>query len=143
MKREYTARIGSREFVVSHINIFGDVVNFSVLGNQYSVALEEKLDERRVVGYGAGRPSAQTVRGIAPAAASNPHPNSLIAPISGVVVSVAVAVGATVAAGDVIAVLEAMKMENPIKSDRAGVIKTIHAKPGVQVRTGEPIVSFE
>ncbi len=142
MKREYTARIGSREFSLTNISISGDLVNFSVLGNQYSVALEEKFDERRIVGFGAARPSAPAVRAVAPAA-SNAHPNALIAPISGVVVSVAVAVGATVAVGEVIAVLEAMKMENPIKSDRAGVIKLIHAKPGVQVRTGEPIVSFE
>lgn len=142
MRREYTARIGSREFTVSNVAIVGDVVSFEVLGNQYAVSLEE----RSIIEAGA-QPmrtpvNRSTVRP-APQPSSAPHPGALIAPISGVVVSINATVGETVAPGQVIAVLEAMKMENPIKSDRAGVIKEIHTKAGSQVRTGEAIVSFQ
>ena len=60
----------------------------------------------------------------------------LKAPMPGVVYSVAVAAGAAVKKGDLICVLEAMKMQNEIKADRDGVIKELHVKPGDSVQKG-------
>jgi len=150
MKKEYIARVGvsgaTREFKVSDIAIIDETVSFNILGNNYSVTLQavqsqvnEHLGRHTAARHiAAARPTAAQ-----PATRASAVPGSLIAPISGVVVSINTAVGATVEVGQVIAVLEAMKMENPIKSDRTGIVKAIHAAAGAQVRTGDAIISFE
>jgi biotin carboxyl carrier protein len=58
------------------------------------------------------------------------------------VVKLLVEVGATVAAGEGVAVLEAMKMENEIKADRGGVVSAVHVRPGQSVETQETLVSL-
>jgi biotin carboxyl carrier protein len=61
----------------------------------------------------------------------------LRAVMPGKVVAVLVEVGATVADGDGLLVIEAMKMENEIKATRAGTVTEIHVKPGQAVEAGE------
>src|SRR5262249_45838365 len=50
-------------------------------------------------------------------------------PMPGLVISIAVDVGQEVKAGETLAVVEAMKMENVLRAERDGVVKKIHAKP--------------
>lgn len=65
------------------------------------------------------------------------------APMQGLIVSVDVTVGTKVKAGDTIAVLEAMKMENPIVSPKDGVIAEIKVKKGDTVDGGAIIAIVE
>lgn len=74
-----------------------------------------------------------------PAAASS---KSLLSLMPGVVIKILVKEGQQVAAGDVLLVLEAMKMENEIRSDRSGKIGSIDVSAGQQVQTGDALVSF-
>ncbi|MGY1748094.1 acetyl/propionyl/methylcrotonyl-CoA carboxylase subunit alpha [Modestobacter sp. SYSU DS0511] len=62
--------------------------------------------------------------------------DSLTAPMQGTIVKVAVADGATVAAGDLIVVLEAMKMEQPITAHKAGTVSGLSAEVGASVTSG-------
>jgi acetyl-CoA/propionyl-CoA carboxylase biotin carboxyl carrier protein len=62
--------------------------------------------------------------------------DSLTAPMQGTIVKVAVADGATVAAGDLVVVLEAMKMEQPITAHKAGVVSGLSAEVGAAVTSG-------
>ena len=64
-------------------------------------------------------------------------------PMPGLVLSIAVAPGHEVKAGETIAVVEAMKMENVLRAERDGKVKTIHAKPGESVAVDAAIVEFE
>ena len=60
----------------------------------------------------------------------------------GLVVSIAVAVGQEVKAGETLAVVEAMKMENVLRAERDGVVKTIRAKPGDSLAVDAVIMEF-
>ena len=71
--------------------------------------------------------------GKANAAASG---DAVTAPMQGTIVKVAVADGDTVAAGDLVVVLEAMKMENPVTAHKAGAIAGLAAEPGAAVSQG-------
>ena len=61
----------------------------------------------------------------------------------GLLVSVAVAEGDEVKAGDELAVLEAMKMENTLRAERNGVIATLNFKAGESVEVDEVIMELE
>ncbi|MDN5635904.1 MAG: biotin/lipoyl-binding protein, partial [Brevibacterium sp.] len=67
---------------------------------------------------------------------------SLNAPMQGTIVSVAVRTGDTVEAGDTLAVIEAMKMEQPLKAGHSGTVSEVLVDTGVSVRSGEPIIRF-
>jgi acetyl-CoA/propionyl-CoA carboxylase biotin carboxyl carrier protein len=64
---------------------------------------------------------------------------SVVSPMQGTIVRVAVEEGQSVAAGDLIAVVEAMKMENPVKAHGAGVIRDLAVKPGDTIAQDAPI----
>jgi propionyl-CoA carboxylase alpha subunit len=63
-------------------------------------------------------------------------------PMPGLVVSIAVGEGQEVKAGETLAVVEAMKMENVLRADRDGVVKKIHAKRGDSLAVDAVILEF-
>jgi propionyl-CoA carboxylase alpha chain len=67
----------------------------------------------------------------------------LLCPMPGLVVSIAVAVGQEVKAGETLAVVEAMKMENVLRAERDGIVKAIHAKKGDSLAVDAVILEFE
>jgi biotin carboxyl carrier protein len=79
----------------------------------------------------------------AEAAAAVAGPSAVIAPIPGKVVKVHVAVGDEVTAGRPLVVLEAMKMENELTAEQAGVVTAVHVEPGRTVDTGTVLVELE
>jgi propionyl-CoA carboxylase alpha chain len=66
----------------------------------------------------------------------------LLSPMPGLLVSVAVAVGQEVKAGEVLAVVEAMKMENVLRAERDGTVGKLHAKPGDSLAVDQNILEF-
>ena len=64
-------------------------------------------------------------------------------PMPGKIVSVAVDEGEEVKAGQVLLILEAMKMQNEVVAPAAGVVKKIHAKPGQNVEGKDVLVELE
>lgn len=85
----------------------------------------------------------------ASAAAEPQHPTGpdgsigMIAPIQGTIVSIGVAEGDAVLAGQPVAVIEAMKMEHDVKADRSGRVRQVTMGAGDVVREGYPIVFIE
>jgi acetyl-CoA/propionyl-CoA carboxylase biotin carboxyl carrier protein len=115
---------------------------------------EEETPRQTVVVEVGGRrlevslPAGLAAGGAAPGAAAKPRKrggggsgsgasgDSLTAPMQGTIVKVAVENGATVAAGDLVVVLEAMKMEQPITAHKAGTISGLDAEVGAAVTSG-------
>jgi biotin carboxyl carrier protein len=64
------------------------------------------------------------------------------APIAGVVVTIAVAAGDEVVPGQLVGVLEAMKMENDLRAERGGAVTAVHAEPGQSVDAGDELVTL-
>jgi acetyl-CoA/propionyl-CoA carboxylase biotin carboxyl carrier protein len=62
--------------------------------------------------------------------------NALTSPMQGTIVKVAVAEGDAVASGDLVVVLEAMKMEQPLLAHRGGVVRGLTAEVGATVTSG-------
>jgi acetyl-CoA/propionyl-CoA carboxylase biotin carboxyl carrier protein len=85
--------------------------------------------------------AAKPVRGVARKAQA-PQGNDVVAPMNGVVVEIPVRAGATVAEGDVVAVIEAMKMMNEIRAHKSGTIAAVHVAAGASVEARAPLVTF-
>ena len=83
------------------------------------------------------------------AAAAEPAPapvvdktKTVLAPIPGVILSVLVKPGDPVVFGQELCVLEAMKMKNQIRANRAGTVAVVHISPGEQVRHGQILLEY-
>ncbi|MBI5264899.1 MAG: acetyl/propionyl/methylcrotonyl-CoA carboxylase subunit alpha [Bradyrhizobium sp.] len=66
----------------------------------------------------------------------------LLCPMPGLVVSIAVSEGQEVKAGETLAVVEAMKMQNVLRAERDGIVKKIHASPGATLAVDALILEF-
>jgi acetyl-CoA/propionyl-CoA carboxylase biotin carboxyl carrier protein len=88
----------------------------------------------------AGKSKKRLRSGGAAAAATG---DSLTSPMQGTIVKVAVANGDVVVEGDLIVVLEAMKMEQPLTAHRSGTITGLGAAPGETIAAGAVIASIE
>ncbi|MCH8809134.1 MAG: acetyl/propionyl/methylcrotonyl-CoA carboxylase subunit alpha [Proteobacteria bacterium] len=66
----------------------------------------------------------------------------LLSPMPGLLVKVVVAAGQEVKAGEVLAVVEAMKMENVLRAERDGVVARLHAEPGASLAVDQAILEF-
>lgn len=80
---------------------------------------------------------------VAPRQSSQSGEVTIKSPMPGLVKAVLVAEGDTVTSGQRLLVLEAMKMENDITSQRDGKIKAVHVQAGAVVEGGKPLVSIE
>ena len=69
--------------------------------------------------------------------------NQVLAPMPGLLISVAVNEGQEVKAGEELAVLEAMKMENTLRAERNGVVAKVYFEPGASVEVDEIILELE
>ena len=98
-------------------------------GYNYDV---EALDER-----------TRTIRDLTAEAAGPTGPKPLVAPMPGLIVRVLVSAGDEVQAGQGLIVMEAMKMENELRSNGAGRVKRIVVTPGAAVEKGATLVELE
>jgi acetyl-CoA/propionyl-CoA carboxylase biotin carboxyl carrier protein len=121
-----------------------------VVTRDYKVEVSGKLFDVKVIGEaaaGAGAPAAggkkppkrERKAGGAGAASSE----SLPSPLQGTVLKVAVEQGAEVAEGDLICVIEAMKMENEIVAHRSGKVTSLNVAEGTAVSSGDVLAVIE
>ena len=122
-----------------------------LVSRDYKVEVSGKLFDVRVIGEAAGggsvasagggkRPPKRERRSGGGAAASS---ESLASPLQGTVLKVAVEQGAEVAEGDLICVIEAMKMENEITAHRSGKVTALNVSEGAAVGSGDIIAVIE
>ncbi len=71
------------------------------------------------------------------------HPGEIFAPMPGKVIKVNTKTGAQVRAGEVLIILEAMKMEYSLQADMDGVLESLNAKEGEQVRLGQQLLKIK
>jgi acetyl-CoA/propionyl-CoA carboxylase biotin carboxyl carrier protein len=121
-----------------------------VVARDYKVEVSGKLFDVKVIGEAVAGGAAPAAAGKRPpkrerksgssAAASS---ESLPSPLQGTVLKVAVEQGATVEEGDLICVIEAMKMENEITAHRPGKVTTLNVSEGAAVSSGDVLAVIE
>ena len=161
--KEYKFKINGKEYNVAIGEANGKMLSVNVNGADYEVEIERSLDFARDDnnarnGNNTRDDKAEGNPVISTKAEGNPVISTkaegrvekspagaavqVTSPLPGVIVEVSVKEGQAVKAGQKVAVLEAMKMENEIPAARDGVITAIHVNKGDSVLEGAPIVSI-
>lgn len=143
--KEYKYKINGNEYKVTVGEIDGNMANIEVNGTPYKVEIEERQVKKvaPVAAVKAAAPAAPTVQVAKPAAATSAVGEVVKSPLPGVVNDIKVKVGDAVKAGQVVVILEAMKMENNINASKDGVIKSILVNKGDSVLEGTDLLVIE
>ena len=117
--------------------------NITVEGKTYEVEVEEIGSTAAAVSRPtpASAPAAAPVK--KPAAPVRAGSNEVSAPMPGTILQIKETEGQSVKAGDVLCILEAMKMENEIVAPQDGVIAKIHVAKGTKAATGDILISLK
>jgi len=111
----------------------------TVNGQTYEVEVEEIKESEQQGAAPSVKPQETAVDlGTLPPAANGGK--TIKAPMPGKIVALKVEAGDRVKAGDVVAVLEAMKMENELIAPIDGIVQEVKVKEGASVNLGDPIV---
>ncbi len=128
--------VGARSFEVEVGDLRVRPVSVTVDGRTFEVWPEDT----------ARRPAEKApAPGVAPHGeheAPRPSGKTVVAPLPGVVASIAVQPGTVTSVGQELCVLEAMKMKNAIRAARAGRIAAVHISVGQHVRHNDPLVDY-
>ncbi|MFH1502135.1 MAG: biotin/lipoyl-containing protein [Candidatus Eisenbacteria bacterium] len=145
-----TVTVGDRAETADLVRVGSSpVYSLTLGGRSYEFSAHRKNGGYEIVldgePYSAG---VMDERAMLIAAASGPADDgeageTVSAPMPGVVVGIAVEVGAEVEPGQGIVTLEAMKMENELKSERGGVVKAVRVSVGQGVAQGETLIELE
>jgi glutaconyl-CoA decarboxylase len=140
---KYQVKVGEEKYLLTAIQK-KDMEEFIITLNkqEYRAALKQ-LITRPSVTRRAPPPSTQPVaiREPTPAPSPSTEPGTVTAPLPGRVLDVPVKEGDLVKQGEVIIVLEAMKMANKIRAPKAGNISKIHVEFGDAVEKGQALVT--
>ncbi|MDA8026937.1 MAG: acetyl-CoA carboxylase biotin carboxylase subunit [Actinomycetota bacterium] len=120
VKRDVTAEVNGKQV---RVTLF---IPESQIGGSALPTAPSKKAQGKSKGHGSGAASSGS--------------GKVAVPMQGTIVKVNVEVGASVAAGDTVCILEAMKMENAILADKAGTVTEVKVKPGDTVGTGDIVV---
>ena len=108
-------------------------------GQSYSV----RVIGAGISGGGGGGGGSASGGGSTASAAPVVREGTVVAPMQGLILKVSVKVGDTVGLGDVVAVLEAMKMQNDVTATRAGTISAVHVREGEVVGPRDAIAQID
>ena len=157
--KEYKFKINGKDYAVAIGEAEGKMLTVNVNGADYQVELDGDtlaptglgmtnnavgMTNNAVGNNTAGSAASVTpsVASVSPAAKPAGAGEKVNSPLPGVIVEVSVKEGQAVKAGQKIAVLEAMKMENEISAPKDGIITAIHVNKGDSVLEGAPIASI-
>ena len=114
---------------VVNANFYNKTFTIKVNGNSYEINIADRFD--------------QLVNQLGLSVVNTQKVTDIKAPMPGLVLGVSVEIGQEVQKGDALLILEAMKMENVIKSVGEGIVKAIHIDQGKAVEKGQLLIEME
>lgn len=157
---KYNFRINGHDYQVDVNSVEGGIADVTVNGTDYKVELADAVPApaQQAVRPApqatftaapapqatapAAQTTAQTAARTATASAPQGKGEVVTAPLPGVILDIKVKVGDAVKAGQTVAVLEAMKMENEIESTASGTVTAVNAGKGDSVLEGAAIITI-
>jgi biotin carboxyl carrier protein len=143
----WICRLDGQEFRVDAVLTRPDVLSLLIDGRSYEIKREQTTTDLHLwVGstrFAVELRDPRSLRSRRDGASDDKGPKKLVAPMPGKVVRVLVAEKSEVEAGQGIVVVEAMKMQNEIKSPKKGVVQKVLAATGANVNAGDVLAIVE
>lgn len=137
--KNFKFKIYDNNYNVRIVSDEDNVIQLEVNGTSYAVKLNEEIKQPKT-------PTLVRSASKSPAVPLKMNANTtntkIVAPIPGIVISIDIKVGDIVKVGDRMLVLEAMKMENNITSEKSGKVYAIHVVTGQQVLQNELMIEL-
>jgi len=141
---KFKITIDGKNYEVTVNETAQNTAKVEVNGNSYNVHYEnETIAVPPVVHRTAAPATASQPKVSAPQPATAGGASSIKAPLPGTITTINVQAGAQVKRGDVLIVMEAMKMENNIMANKDGQVKAIHVAVGQTVAQGDALIDLE
>ncbi|MBQ9357255.1 MAG: biotin/lipoyl-binding protein [Prevotella sp.] len=153
--KKYQYKVKGVDYEVEIAQVEGKIAKVNVNGIPFEIEMQKPINAAKHPALASSKPQAQVAAPAAPAkapaapaapvaapAAPVAAGNAVKAPLPGTVTEIKVQVGQTVSVGDVVLVLEAMKMQNNIESDYAGQVTSIVVKQGDTVMEGAVLLTI-
>ena len=137
--KNFKFRINSNNYNVRILSHEDNIIDLEVNGTSYSVKLSEEVKAKKtptLVRSASKRPTEPLK--VSPSSSNT----KIVAPIPGTVLSIDVKVGDEIKIGDRLLVLEAMKMENNIASEKSGTVTAVRVTVGQQVLQNEVMIEL-
>lgn len=142
--KNYKFKIGNRSYAVDIVNVHEKTATVNVNGVIYEVEVDKKLKTARpVLPRKDFVPSTDITSATARADKTENGKTIIRAPLPGKIVDVPVKVGDKVSIGQTVICIEAMKMENNIRTDKEGVVTAVNVEANVAVTDGEVLIEIE
>ncbi len=138
--KNFTFKINENNYGVKIVSHENNIIELEVNGTSYSVVMKEEIKKIKTPTL-VRKPINSAIEPVKINQSSSTA--KIIAPIPGIILSLNVKVGDTIKENDLLLVLEAMKMENSIVSEKSGVVTAINVKVGQQVLQGEVMIELE
>jgi biotin carboxyl carrier protein len=138
--KTYNFTIQGNKYTVQIKSFEDNIAEIEVNGTPYSVELEKTI------------PTTKTPKLVRPEQVKKEPPreikaktglSKILAPLPGTILKTNVKEGDSVEKGDIVLIMEAMKMENNIQAEKGGVIKTVACKDGDSVLQGDLLIEIE
>jgi len=149
---KYQYKVQGVDYEVEIAEVEGNIAKVNVNGIPFEVELQQPINAAKhpniaKVKVEAPKPAAAAPVAAAAPAAAKPavaagNGNPVKAPLPGTINQINVKVGDTVAVGDVVIVLEAMKMQNNIESEYAGTVTSVVVSQGESVMEGAVMLTI-
>jgi biotin carboxyl carrier protein len=137
----YSVTVGGETFEVALKSRRGDTLTFTINDREYSVPVTATQRGAAAQISITPLPKGTSQRGSSQSKVALPP--EIKAPLPGIISDIKVSAGETVSAGATLVVIEAMKMENPIKAPTDLRVTQVHVKKGQEIPNGALIVSVE
>ncbi len=143
----WKCKLDGREFAVDAVSVESGVLSLLVEGKSYEVRQEATAGETSIIvnreRFRALVRDPRSLRSRRVADSGGQGVKKMVAPMPGKVVRVLVAVGAAVEAGQAVLVIEAMKMQNELKSPKNGKVSKLNVSEGAAVEAGQTLAEVE
>ncbi len=146
---KYEYKVQGVDYTVEIEDVEGNVAKVNVNGIPFEVEMKQpikaapKVKKVEPAKVAAPAPAAPVAAPAAPAVSATAGAGAKVtAPLPGTITDVKVAVGQAVNAGDVVVVLEAMKMQNNIEAENSGTVTSVMVNKGDTVMEGTVLVTI-
>ena len=142
--KQYKLKINGNDYDVTINSVVGDIAQLTVNGTDYMVEIQK--EEQKIEIPDVQRPAPSSAPSLVNPVTRKAKPSGagrhIESPLDGTILAVKVKEGQAVKAGQTVAILEAMKMENEIQSEFDGTVVSVNVEKGEHVALGTPIVAI-